>query len=95
VLEFLAEQLSPWRERLLKTNPQISPTPARIEEVDVQRLTKELCDLVKRHKFLSVSETVNLLDNQFTEPVIQEYCGKLKEIEKIVHPNGTLLVWHG
>lgn len=95
VLEFLAEQLSPWRERLLKTNPPISPTPPRIEEVDVRRLTKELCDLVKRHKFLSVSETVNLLGNQFTEPVIQEYCGKLKEIEKIVHPNGTLLVWHG
>jgi hypothetical protein len=96
VLDFLAEQLSPWRARLLQAGPSISrkPTPT-VEEVDGERLTKELRDLVKRHKFLSMSETVDLLGNQFTETVIQEYCSKLKEIEKIVHPNGTLLVWQG
>ncbi len=96
VLDFLAEQLSPWRARLLQANSTISrkPTPP-VEEVDSERLTKELRDLVKRHKFLSISETVDLLGNQFTETVVQEYCSKLKEIEKIVHPNGTLLVWQG
>jgi hypothetical protein len=94
VLDFLAKQLVGWRDRLLKSVPPVpSPTPPVVEEVDSRRLMTELRNLVQRHKFLSVSEAVDLLDNRFSEAAIQEYSSKLKEIEKIVHPKSTLLVW--
>lgn len=94
VLNFLANQLAGWRDRLLKSVPPLPPTTFPVvEEVDSPRLITELRNLVKRHKFLSVSEAVDLLDNRFSEAAIQEYGSKLKEIEKIVHPKSTLLVW--
>jgi hypothetical protein len=97
VLEFLADQLAGWRDRLIKSGPPRIPssTAPSIEEVDVERLLNELRVLLKRHKLLSVTETVGLLKNQFSEIAIQEHSSKLKEIQKIVHPNVTLLVWQG
>jgi hypothetical protein len=95
VLDFLAKELVGWRHRIFEAAaPPVPPPPVPIvEEVDTQRLLTELRSLVKRHKFISVSEAVDLLDKRFSEASIQEYSSKLKEIEKIVHPKSTLLVW--
>jgi hypothetical protein len=49
--------------------------------------------IVRTHRFLDVTEVAKL--SGVAAEVILVHAGKIPEVQKIAHPNMTLLVWRG